>query len=103
MHRLQDNCLSTTWSRLRLQSATYSLVLFCLIVQPVECLDDDRYTLAHNSARRPIGSFLEVLFLFSAYLIYLSHGMLGPSMGITSVLWLMMRNDSAISPKLSWM
>lgn len=28
---------------------------------------------------------------------------LGPIMGITSVLWLIMRNDPAVKPELSWM
>lgn len=33
----------------------------------------------------------------------LSSALVGPLMGITSVLWLMMRNNAAISPKASWM
>jgi hypothetical protein len=29
--------------------------------------------------------------------------LLGPLMGVTSVLWVMMRNDPAVRPELSWM
>ena len=70
---------------------------------------DEPYALSHVSAhqqthlRNPIGPFFALFLLIGHNVYALSSGLIGPLMGITSVLWLMMRNDAAVSPKASWM
>ena len=51
----------------------------------------------------PITVFLAALILTLYNLIAFSTTLIGPCMGISSVLWLVMRNDAAIEPKWSWM
>jgi hypothetical protein len=51
----------------------------------------------------PIVAFVTALVLTSYNLIAFSGTLIGPCMGISSVLWLVMRNDAAIDPKWSWM
>ncbi|KAF2855326.1 hypothetical protein T440DRAFT_464600 [Plenodomus tracheiphilus IPT5] len=48
------------------------------------------------------GITLRVLLMIGQCLFIFSGSIMGPLMGITSVLWLIMRNDTAIDPKLSW-
>jgi hypothetical protein len=78
------------------------------LVAPAAALDEP-YTLSsastgqHHSPRLPIGFLLTLLFLVGQYAIAFSDTLVGPLMGITSVLWLMMRNDAAIDPRVSWM
>ena len=50
-----------------------------------------------------IGAVTATFILSSGYLTGAARTLLGPLMGITSVLWFIMRNDAAISPTLSWM
>jgi hypothetical protein len=50
-----------------------------------------------------IGLCITILLVIGQSFVAFSGKLLEPSMGITSILWLMMRNDAAISPKLSWM
>jgi hypothetical protein len=57
----------------------------------------------HHNHRLPIGLFLTLLILIGQHAVTFSGTLVGPLMGIASVLWLMMRNDAAISPKASWM
>lgn len=42
-------------------------------------------------------------FVVVGYMVAMASQMLGPLMGITSVLWFIMRNDAAIRPSLSWL
>lgn len=49
------------------------------------------------------GTCTAVLFVFAGYLIGAARSMLGPLMGVSSVLWFIMRNDAAVKPGLSWM
>jgi hypothetical protein len=80
--------------------------MICLFIlsRPVAALDDDLYALAHNPAYGHRGWNFIAIFLFIGWnAVVLSRSALGPLVGITSVLWLMMRNDSAISPRISWM
>ncbi|KAF2250696.1 hypothetical protein BU26DRAFT_268784 [Trematosphaeria pertusa] len=49
------------------------------------------------------GTCTGILFLCVGYLTGAARSLLGPLMGITSVLWFIMRNDAAIKPGLSWM
>lgn len=46
---------------------------------------------------------LALLILLGQFGAAASGALVGPLMGTTSVLWLIMRNDAAIDPKLSWM
>lgn len=57
----------------------------------------------HHDNHTPIGPTFALFFLIGQYVVAFSGFLVGPLMGITSVLWLMMRNDAAISPKASWM
>lgn len=71
-------------------------------------MDSDPYALAtisvhHAPPRTPIGTFFRVCFLIGDVAVTISSNLLGPLMGIASVLWLMMRNDSAIDPRVAWM
>ncbi|UPX18577.1 uncharacterized protein EKO05_0008871 [Ascochyta rabiei] len=43
------------------------------------------------------------ILLATHYIATMTGSLIGPSMGITSVLWLVMRNDAAVEAKLSWM
>lgn len=49
-----------------------------------------------------LGAFAAVVLACQCILI-VSSALIGPLMGISSVLWLVMRNDAAIEPKWSWM
>lgn len=88
--------------RLLLGLAFYALVV------PVAAVDEP-YALSHASAdhhrshRIPIGLPFALIVLIGHYVVAFSGTLVGPLMGITSVLWLMMRNDAAINPKASWM
>lgn len=49
------------------------------------------------------GTCSGVLLIFGGYVTGAARSLLGPLMGISSVLWFVMRNDAAIHPRLSWM
>jgi hypothetical protein len=82
--------------------------MFAMFV-PANALDYQLRGLAHTPGSHaydhwaPVGFCLTILFLIGHHFIALSGSLVCPLMGITSILWLMMRNDAAISPKLSWM
>jgi hypothetical protein len=48
------------------------------------------------------GALTGLVFLITGYLMGAARSFLGPLMGITSVLWFMMRNDPAVKPEISW-
>ncbi|KAF1967355.1 hypothetical protein BU23DRAFT_602915 [Bimuria novae-zelandiae CBS 107.79] len=48
------------------------------------------------------GFFIQHCFLIGGVALTAS-SLLGPLMGICSMLWLMMRNDAAVDPRLAWM
>jgi len=86
-------------------------VLFMMLVKPATALDEPQAlspTAAAAAAgyyyhpRYPIGFFISLLLLIGQSFASFSSTLVGPAMGITSVLWLMLRNDSAISPRASW-
>lgn len=87
------------------------LVLLCALSSlftPVVALDESlplshATTTQRGGYRVPIGFSFTLLILIGHYAIAFSGTLVGPLMGITSVLWLMMRNDAAIDPKASWM
>jgi hypothetical protein len=77
---------------------------------PVAALDEPSYALGPSMAyqqhpvnHRPIGTFFHVCLLIGGVAVTVSSNIIGPLMGISSVLWLMMRNDAAIDPRVSWM
>lgn len=72
---------------------------FCLLASPVAARPDRDL----NGCYEPITAFLTALFLTMYNLIAFSGTLIGPCMGVSSVLWLVMRNDAAIEPKWSWM
>lgn len=83
------------------------VALGCLmLIMPVVAVDDELAFVPTHRTRRPGVTrtpIFTICFLIGGYLVTFSSNTLGPLMGITSVLWLMMRNDLAISPKIAWM
>lgn len=74
------------------------LVLAVLILAtPVTALPDAHVDFEQSNA------FIVALLFASRYIFTVASTLIGPSMGITSVLWLVMRNDAAIQPRWSWM
>ena len=52
--------------------------------------------------RLPFLAIGTMSFVAVGYMATLASHMLGPLMGITSVLWFIMRNDTAVRPSFSW-
>ena len=86
-------------------------VLFSMLVMPVSALDEPQAVSSTAAAaaasyyyhpRYPIGFFISLLVLIGQSFASFSSTLVGPAMGVTSVMWLMLRNDSAISPRESW-
>lgn len=74
------------------------LLFLCLIATPVMAQPD------HTSdGHEPIIAIATILILAGHQFVAFSGTLIGPSMGISSVLWLVMRNDAAIEPEWSWM
>jgi hypothetical protein len=48
------------------------------------------------------GPPIAALLLAGQYVAVMSGTLIGPAMGASSILWLMMRNDPAIDPKPTW-
>jgi hypothetical protein len=86
----------------------FAMLVLSALVTPAGALDEP-CALAHapsaqpHSTRLPIGFFVTFLLFIGQYAVAFSGTLVGPLMGITSVLWLMMRNDAAIDPSASWM
>jgi len=87
-------------------------VLFLMLAMPVSALDEPQAlspTAAAAAAgyyyhpRYPVGFIVSLVLVIGQSFASFSSTLVGPAMGITSVLWLMLRNDSAISPRASWM
>jgi hypothetical protein len=97
-----------THKRARVPIRLILALVFVAIIVPAAALDEP-HTLAPTAAGQhyryyvPIGFFVTLFLLIGQSVTVFSSTLVGPMMGITSVLWLMMRNDSAISPKVSWM
>ena len=100
---------SNHFARRRVHVPTW-LILVCAFVAlttPAAALDEPHAlttaTAGHrHDSRLPIGFFITLLLFIGQAVAAFSTTLVGPAMGITSVLWLMMRNDNAISPKASW-
>jgi len=52
--------------------------------------------------RIPLASIGTMAFFTVGYMVTMASQMLGPLMGVTSVLWFIMRNDAAVQPSFSW-
>jgi len=52
--------------------------------------------------RAPLASICTATFIAAGYMLAMASQMLGSLMGVTSVLWFIMRNDAAIQPSFSW-
>ncbi|KAJ4989018.1 hypothetical protein SVAN01_05456 [Stagonosporopsis vannaccii] len=73
------------------------LLLFCLMATPVAAQPDRA-----NEFYGPITALAASVMLAGHQLVVFSGTLVGPSMGVSSVLWLVMRNDAAVKPKWSW-
>lgn len=62
-----------------------------------------RVFVEYHVPRLAVGAASTVLLFISGYMIGAVRTLLGPLMGITSILWFIMRNDPAVKPGLSWM
>lgn len=83
-------------------------LLCATLVQPVVAINS--YALGPVRQHDPSNqgpmrerSFVQFCVFIGAVAFTFSSTLLGPLMGISSMLWLMMRNDSAIDPRLAWM
>jgi hypothetical protein len=56
----------------------------------------------HQVPRIAIGTLTGMMFLCGGYLVGAARSLVGPLMGITSVLYFMMRNDAAVAPVFAW-
>jgi hypothetical protein len=96
-------------TRVRLPTQMILALAFFALLSPATAFDNESYTpsnasrIRHLSYWTPIAYCLAILLLIGHQSVNWSKPLLEPLMGITSVLWLMMRNDAAISPKASWM
>lgn len=75
------------------------LLSFCLLVAPVSALPDGET----SGCCEPIVTSVMVIILAGHHLFAFSGMLISPCMGISSVLWLVMRKDAAIEPKWAWM
>lgn len=78
---------------------------FCAHIMPATAADESHaISQAQDEGYRvPIGLFIPLLVLIGQCVFAYFGALVSPLMGITSLLWLMMRNDAAIDPKASWM
>jgi hypothetical protein len=52
--------------------------------------------------RIPLATMGTIAFVAVGYMVTMASQLLGPLMGVTSVLWFVMRNDAAVQPSFSW-
>jgi hypothetical protein len=94
------------------------LIILTNIVVPVTAMDNQismasypaqnthGISMANPTPGYPMRGFLvstgTMAFVIVGYVVTMTSQMLGPLMGITSVLWFIMRNDAAIRPSFSW-
>lgn len=57
----------------------------------------------HSLVRILVGCLMALIVVIGGHLGGVVRILIGPLMGFTSVLWMTMRNDSAIRPEFSWM
>lgn len=86
------------------------LLVFLILVAPAAAAENGLYASfrTNNNGHTHghilgVNQWLGLVILLSQYGVAASGAVVGPLMGTTSVLWLIMRNDAAIDPKLSWM
>jgi hypothetical protein len=96
-------------TRARLPVRMILALAFFALFSPATAFDNESHSLSyasrihHHGDWTPITYCLAILLLIGHQSVNWSKPLLATLMGITSVLWLMMRNDAAISPKASWM
>jgi hypothetical protein len=96
-------------TRIRPPTRMILALAFFVLISPVTAFDDELHArpqaprFRHHGYWTPIAYCLNILLLIGHQSVNSATTLVAPSMGITSVLWLMMRNDVAISPKASWM
>jgi hypothetical protein len=83
----------------------FALVLLAL-AKPAVAQGDESQALSYfqpHGISHTTGWGLRLLFLIGNCIFASTSSVVGPLMGVTSILWLMMRNDAAVSPRVSWM
>jgi flagellar biosynthesis protein FliR len=94
-------------TRIRVSKHLILALALSLMIMPTAALDEP-HSLSHASAggieayQALIGICTTITLLIGQRLAAFSSTLIGPSMGVTSLLWLIMRNDPAIDPKASW-
>jgi hypothetical protein len=86
-----------------------SMLVVLALASPVAAADANLYASFRNptnhrrSCRGLIGPIFVLLAFLGQNVLVFSGTLVGPLMGMTSMLWLIMRNDAAIDPEVSWM
>jgi hypothetical protein len=84
------------------------VLIFAALVAPVNAVDDHVGAMLVPDpapglhARLPIATTRRYIFLAFGCLATTAKGMLGPLMGVSSVLWFVMRNDELIQRNHAW-
>lgn len=88
-----------------------AIMLLLVLVGSADALDNDialqpysgaNMTAPETGLRIPIGLVGTYVLVAAGLLTTTATSLLGPLMGISSVLWFIMRNDAAIKPSVSW-
>lgn len=74
------------------------ILVFFALATPATAQDN----LFESNAQSRLYAIEAAILVFVHRAIVFSGTTVGPLMGITSVLWLVMRNDAAIEPRSSW-
>jgi hypothetical protein len=94
-------------THIRVSKHLVLVLALSLMIMPAAALDEP-HSLSHASAsgieayQTLIGICTTIALLIGQRLAAFSSTLIGPSIGVTSLLWLIMRNDPAIDPKASW-
>lgn len=94
------NARALTWALL--------VLLLTALVLPATAADSPPAGSPTTTGQAPaylpcIEASLSLLFTIGQSVVAFFGRLVAPLMGITSILWLMMRNDAAINPQASWM
>ncbi|KAF2826159.1 hypothetical protein CC86DRAFT_25642 [Ophiobolus disseminans] len=89
------------------------LTVVAILVAPTMAVDDQIVPLSAHTAGEvdahniipnvAFGTASGVIFLITGYLSSTTRTSVGPLMGISGVLWFIMRNDEAVKPSFAWM
>lgn len=109
---------SSTWKDLRIEKRASPrvlllLMLCCLALPAVAAPEESVVVLGvqsavnrpapHQPSRMSIGTIIGMLCILGTYAISAFTGFVGLLMGVSSVVWVMLRNAPEVPPKIAWM